>query len=168
MAARRLRGTTRQDASGRRADGFCGERSSGAVSGCRVSRCAREIGMDARPQCCKAAADWIGYDCEHDRNSSRLARECGGHGCGLRDNRVWSQFDQLLCECADLVCVTSAPAKFDPSVGRVERFRRQLLSAISRTSEHFHVFSPPLRVSVRMFGSGGKKRANASSNCAAL
>jgi len=44
----------------------------------------------------------------------------------------------------------------------------QLLSAISRTSEHFHVFSPPLRLSVRMFGSGGKKRANASSNCAAL
>ena len=36
------------------------------------------------------------------------------------------------------------------------------------TSEHFHVFSPPPRLSVRMFGSGGKKRANASSNCAAL
>jgi hypothetical protein len=28
--------------------------------------------------------------------------------------------------------------------------------------------SPPPRLSVRMFGSGGKKRANASSNCAAL
>jgi hypothetical protein len=41
-------------------------------------------------------------------------------------------------------------------------------SAIIRTSEHFHVFSPPPRLSVRMFGSGGKKRANASSNCAAL
>ena len=40
-------------------------------------------------------------------------------------------------------------------------------SAIIRTSEHFHVFSPPPRLSVRMFGSGGKKRANASSNCAA-
>ena len=32
-------------------------------------------------------------------------------------------------------------------------------SAIIRTSEHFHVFSPPPRLSVRMFGSGGKKRA---------
>ena len=41
-------------------------------------------------------------------------------------------------------------------------------NAIIRTSEHFHVFSPPPRLSVRMFGSGGKKRANASSNCAAL
>ena len=41
-------------------------------------------------------------------------------------------------------------------------------SAIIRTSEHFHVFSPPPRLSVRMFGSGGKKRANASSNSAAL
>ena len=41
-------------------------------------------------------------------------------------------------------------------------------SAIIRTSEHFHVFSPPPRLSVRMFDSGGKKRANASSNCAAL
>ena len=40
--------------------------------------------------------------------------------------------------------------------------------AIIRTSEHFHVFPPPARFSVRMFGSGGKKRANASSNCAAL
>ena len=45
---------------------------------------------------------------------------------------------------------------------------RQLLSAIIRTSEHFHVFSPPPRLSVRMFGSDGKKRANTSSNCAAL
>jgi hypothetical protein len=35
-----------------------------------------------------------------------------------------------------------------------------------RTSEH-HIFSRPL-LSVRMFGSWGKKRANASSNCAAL
>src|SRR5438552_3876545 len=34
-------------------------------------------------------------------------------------------------------------------------------SAIFRTSEHFHVFSPAPRLSVRMFGSGGKKRANA-------
>ena len=42
------------------------------------------------------------------------------------------------------------------------------LAPILRTSEHFHVFSPPPRLSVRMFGSGGKKRANASSNCAAL
>ena len=41
-------------------------------------------------------------------------------------------------------------------------------SAIIRTSEHFHVFSPPPRLSVRMFGSWGKKRANPSSNCAAL
>ena len=41
------------------------------------------------------------------------------------------------------------------------------LAPIIRTSEHFHVFSPPPRWSVRMFGSGGKKRANASSNCAA-
>ena len=41
-------------------------------------------------------------------------------------------------------------------------------SAIIRTSEHFHVFPPPPRLSVRMFGSGGKKRAIASSNCAAL
>ena len=40
--------------------------------------------------------------------------------------------------------------------------------AIIRTSEHFHVFSPPPRLSVRMFGSGRKKRANASSNCAAV
>jgi hypothetical protein len=37
-------------------------------------------------------------------------------------------------------------------------------SAIIRISEHFHVFSPPPRLSARMFGSGGKKRANASSN----
>jgi hypothetical protein len=42
------------------------------------------------------------------------------------------------------------------------------LAPIIRTSEHFHVFSPLPRLSVRMFGSGGKKRANASSNCAAL
>ena len=42
------------------------------------------------------------------------------------------------------------------------------LAPIIRTSEHFHVFSPPPRLSVRMFGSGGKKRAIASSNCAAL
>jgi hypothetical protein len=35
-----------------------------------------------------------------------------------------------------------------------------------RTSEH-HIFSRPL-LSVRMFGSWGKKRANASANCAAL
>ena len=35
-----------------------------------------------------------------------------------------------------------------------------------RTSEH-HIFSRPL-LSVRMFGSSGKKRANASSNYAAL
>jgi hypothetical protein len=33
------------------------------------------------------------------------------------------------------------------------------LAPIIRTSEHFHVFSPPPRLSVRMFGSGGKKRA---------
>jgi hypothetical protein len=33
------------------------------------------------------------------------------------------------------------------------------LAPIIRTSEHFHVFSPPPRGSVRMFGSGGKKRA---------
>ena len=38
---------------------------------------------------------------------------------------------------------------------------------LAQSSEHFHVFSPP-RLSVRMFGSDGKKRANASSNCAAL
>jgi hypothetical protein len=37
---------------------------------------------------------------------------------------------------------------------------------IIRTSEH-HVLSRP-RLSVRMFGSSGKKRANASSNCATL
>src|SRR4029078_10433629 len=42
------------------------------------------------------------------------------------------------------------------------------LGAIIRTSEHFHVLSTLLCLSVRMFGSGGKKRANASSNCAAL
>ena len=30
-------------------------------------------------------------------------------------------------------------------------------SAIIRTSEHFHVFSPPPRLSVRMFGSGGQE-----------
>ena len=34
------------------------------------------------------------------------------------------------------------------------------LAPIIRTSEHFHVFSPPPHLSVRMFGSGVKKRAN--------
>jgi hypothetical protein len=38
---------------------------------------------------------------------------------------------------------------------------------IIRTSEHLQVFPRP-RFNVRMFGSVGKKRANASSNCAAL
>jgi hypothetical protein len=34
------------------------------------------------------------------------------------------------------------------------------LAPIIRTSEHFHVFSLPPHLSVRMFGSGVKKRAN--------
>ena len=53
-------------------------------------------------------------------------------------------------------------------VGIRSNLRSAPSSTIIRTSEHFHVFSPPPRLSVRMFGSGGKKRANASSNCAAL
>jgi hypothetical protein len=59
---------------------------------------------------------------------------------------------------------------FAGCVGRVELndLARQSLSVIIRTSEHFHVFSTLLRLGVRMFGSGGKKRANTSSNCAAL
>ena len=57
---------------------------------------------------------------------------------------------------------------FSGCVGLLNDLARQLLSAIIRTSEHFHVFSTLLRLSVRMFGSGGKKRANTSSNCAAL
>ena len=51
--------------------------------------------------------------------------------------------------------------------GRQSTFASAASSAIIRTSEHFQVFSPPPRLSVRMFGSGGKKRPNASSNCAA-
>ena len=47
------------------------------------------------------------------------------------------------------------------SVGKRVNLRSAPSSAIIRTSEHFHVFSPPPRLSVRMFGSGGKKRANA-------
>ena len=48
-----------------------------------------------------------------------------------------------------------------------DRLRRAVHSVINiRTSEH-HIFSRSL-LSVRMFGSWGKKRANASSNCAAL
>jgi hypothetical protein len=46
-------------------------------------------------------------------------------------------------------------------VGKRVNLRSAPSSAIIRTSEHFHVFSPPPRLSVRMFGSGGKKRANA-------
>ena len=46
-------------------------------------------------------------------------------------------------------------------VGKRVNLRSAPSSAIIRTSEHFHVFSPPTRLSVRMFGSGGKKRANA-------
>jgi hypothetical protein len=42
------------------------------------------------------------------------------------------------------------------------------LAPIIRTPEHFHVFLPPPHLSVRMFGSGGMKRAIGSSNCAAL
>ena len=53
-------------------------------------------------------------------------------------------------------------------VGMRSAFAATSTSAIIRTSEHFHVIPPPPRLSVRMFGSGGKKRANASSNCAAL
>ena len=40
--------------------------------------------------------------------------------------------------------------------------------ALGRWVHRGFVFSPPPRLSVRMFGSWGKKRANASSNCAAL
>jgi hypothetical protein len=40
-----------------------------------------------------------------------------------------------------------------------ERFRRQLLSAISRTSEHFHVFSPPLCGSrLKLIDASGRSR----------
>ena len=46
-------------------------------------------------------------------------------------------------------------------VGKRVNLRGAPSGAIIRTSEHFHVFSPPPRLSVRMFGSGGKKRANA-------
>ena len=53
------------------------------------------------------------------------------------------------------------------SRGRCFRLRGTAHPVInSRTSEH-HIFSRPL-LSVRMFGSWGRKRANASSNCAAL
>ena len=41
-------------------------------------------------------------------------------------------------------------------------------SAIIRTSEHFHVFSPPPRLSVRMFGLGGKKTRKRVLELAAL
>ena len=55
------------------------------------------------------------------------------------------------------------------AVRQTERLRGVVHPVVNiRTSEHFHVFSPPPRLSVRMFGSWGKKRANASSNCAAL
>ena len=54
------------------------------------------------------------------------------------------------------------------AVDRVRTLGALLIVTIIRTSEHFHVFSPPPRLSVRMFGSGGKKRAKASSNCATL
>ena len=64
--------------------------------------------------------------------------------------------------------MASFTVRFLDALDVLNDLARQLLSAIIRTSEHFHVFSPPLRLSVRMFGSGGKKRANASSNCAAL
>jgi hypothetical protein len=47
------------------------------------------------------------------------------------------------------------------NLGKRVNLRGAPSSAIIRTSEHFHVFSPPPRLSVRMFGSGGKKRANA-------
>ena len=43
--------------------------------------------------------------------------------------------------------------------GHTVNLRSAHLAPIIRTSEHFHVFSPPPRLSVRMFGSGGKKRA---------
>ena len=49
------------------------------------------------------------------------------------------------------------PSRCGPSSGKHPNIR---------TSEHY-IFSCPL-LSVRMFGSWGKKRANASSNCAAL
>ena len=59
-------------------------------------------------------------------------------------------------------------ARFHALVGRQSTFASAASSAIIRTSEHFHVFSPPPRLSVRMFGSGRKKCAIASSNCAAV
>ena len=64
--------------------------------------------------------------------------------------------------------MASFTVRFLDALDVLNDLARQLLSAIIRTSEHFHVFSTLLRLSVRMFGSGGKKRANTSSNCAAL
>ena len=53
------------------------------------------------------------------------------------------------------------------AVRQTERLRGVVHPVVNiRTSEH-HISSRP-RLSVRMFGSWGKKRANASSNCAAL
>jgi hypothetical protein len=43
---------------------------------------------------------------------------------------------------------------FSGSLDVLNDLARQLLSAIIRTSEHFHVFSTLLRLSVRMFGRG--------------
>ena len=56
---------------------------------------------------------------------------------------------------------------FLAQMGKADRLRGAAHPVVNiRTSEH-HIFSRPL-LSVRMFGSWGKKRANASSNCAAL
>jgi hypothetical protein len=53
-----------------------------------------------------------------------------------------------------IVFVASFMVRFLDALDLLNDLAFQLLSAISRTSEHFQV-SPPLRLSVRMFGSGG-------------
>jgi hypothetical protein len=81
-----------------------------------------------------------------DRRRWRALRCRRSRGDGRRRRRHHPRRNTFSCAkvAGDLVYLRSAPS-----------------SAIIRTSEHFHVFLPPPRLSVRMFGSGGKKRANA-------
>src|SRR5262249_30734209 len=65
---------------------------------------------------CEAAADWIGYGREHDRNGPGLAGKGDNPGRAPTDERIGPQFDQLFCKRPEPIRITFGPAKFDPVI----------------------------------------------------
>jgi hypothetical protein len=65
---------------------------------------------------CEAAADWIGNVDEYDRNCLCLAGKRAGHRCGLIEDRVGPQIDQLFCQRLDSIQISGAPPKFNSEI----------------------------------------------------